>query len=1467
MNKTKNTKIFVILFICLSAMMISVCFAKDTDIYSISTKQNCYILMDNSGSMDFGVYEHTIDYHKMFQYLFKLDADGGNTAYGDKYIYDTVMHSDYFYTNSQTRRQIYLWKGAIGVTVAQLDGVDMAFTGDAADPGYLWYSNNLVDTHTVIDNDGNLTDDGSGEQRLTVDGDGYILLDGQHLPLGQNIKLHDLKELYDGSIIDNGFGGLLNAPGYYFSGYEGVTENNLDTAEGGDTNVYFFVTGNWANMQAMYNLHYVTNNPTPTGAQIGDFGWKYEVYPIAEGDWPLLVHTLDYPTGNGNYEDGLSENESEQIIEHPGAKKIQIHFFYNFDVEGDGDINTWSNDYVVLKNSKGTDVIKYDNDNNPMDVDGWSEVVDGDTVKICLESNADTNGLGYSINKIRVVYDANDTAAGYLMQNRLDVAKDAMLYTLDAFYGKMNWGFASFKNGDGATLHHSLNPNLSDDVNNASITTHVNGLEPQGGTPLGEALQDVFQDGYYTKRHSLDNLICRKNYIISVSDGFPSVDEGWSRIGGKVFTDEDNDGWTADPYQYKTPPPNYYDDVAHWIYTHSWVDDDKREITDPANSYSNVTTHHIAFGAKHPLMIDAAGESGGEYITAYNKSQLVAAFYALALQMTEAVSFTSPVVSVDAANKIQNGDDLYLGLFLPQDSKTWIGNIKKFRLGNQSGENPWMVYDGADNEAIDSTGAFLDNTAAFWADDNDDNDTDNYGGSDVTEDGVGEVLLERIKDNFNTSTYYNRNIKTYNTATHALGLFDRDAVTKEDLGVPDTAARDALINYIYGYTYEADASGNPLGTRGWILGSIIHSRPIVIDYYDADSNLDKRYIAVGANDGMLHIFDDATGQEIFAFIPPEMLPKLQRLPLENMVDTVDGFVSLYRKDSNPKYLIFGERRGGGRYWSLDIANSNPANWTVAWLYENSEISQSWSEPKFATIPTAVNSSTGEHTFKDVMIISGGYDAEEDNYPEPFNDPENSGSPYNDNDTIDKTKWDPNKGIGQDVNSNGIYDLYNLDKNENGRGVFILDIDDPNDAANGVKYSISYNAAGSALEQGMKWCFPATPSVITKTYSYNQQEVINGKSVIVRKLKTSVLKTIYATDIYANIYKIDFDFEVEYDSSTSSWTIADQWGTKKIFSSNPGCSGNVVDGDGNFTKGTDDSTRQGLKAFYSPAVSWRGACNYFDAVNYYFSNTEFKGINDIAAIYFGTGDREHPIYTMKQNRFYAVYDDSSITADDINDTPVTVSTYPYSEKHLLNLTCNELGDGTTLTGTLDKDDYKIALLDDAVNNNALENGTEDDAKGWYIILEYQGDSIECSHCSYEEASPDQNHDWEKVLSRVKLFAGILYFTTYQPDMEDVCNPNGNAFSYAINYCNATAAYNFNSTNNDGDVTDRYNKVTDILGIPSDFAIIIRDGEAGAMSMMGGKMIGPGGGGGGDNYKIKSPGLGLDLYYWFEGNNIE
>lgn len=1531
--------------------------ARDTDIYSVNAKQNAYVLMDSSGSMNFGVYEHTIDYASMFDYLFTLKDDPAGDY--DDYIYDTVNddvpksnindpntdadngNGKVFYQNHLPARKIYLVPGAIKVTIANIDGNPVAFSGDAADPDYVWYTNNLIDTHTIIDVDGNLSHDGSAfPQRITVDANGFILLDGVQLPLGLNIKSHDYVTLFNGTIVDNGFNGLLNSPGYYFSGYEGT--NPLDQVENGDSWVYFFVTGNWMNMQQVYNLHYTTNNPTPTDATRGDAAWKFEQFPITPSSWPQINQSLDYPVGSGNYENNLTEINTTQSIVSAGAEKIQIHFS-SFDVEGDGAATTFTKDYVKLYDKAGTLIAQYDNDNKPTAGDGWSPVITGNKATLKLFSNDSATGTGYYIDKIRVVYYTGDS---YRMQSRLAVAQDAMMYVVDEFRGKMNWGFATFASPtpdfdvDGAKIQVPLNATDNDDQVRAAIIGKISGIkEGNGGTPLMEALQDVFEKGYYGRKSVLDNLKCRKNYIISMTDGYPSADTVTTKIGGVTFSDWDNDKWTQDPYQYTYPTGDYYDDVAHWMYTHSWRD--KSLVTDPANSYENVITHHIAFGAKQPLLEDAAkGKvsdgadrgSGGEYIVAYNKEQLIAAFYSLALMMTESVSFTAPVVSVDAVNKIQSGEDLYMGLFLPQDNTYWAGNLKKFKIGDGSSvDRPkrFMIYDEDNHEAIDSNGQFVDNTNGFWGDENDPNDSDTYGAADITEDGAGEVLLEDVIGLFSAGTFWNRPIYTWKGGT--MVKFDRDHITAADLQVLDDYTRDKLINFTHGYTYDADAtSGAPLAVRPWILGSIIHSRPVVVDYFDTTQTtlpLLKRLVVVGSNDGMLHAFDDTYGREVFAFIPPDLLPKLKEIQANDMYDGVDGLVTLYRRDKNPKYLIFGERRGGKYFWNLDIScrnattnavetctalNIDPSKWTVAWNYTHPEVSQSWSEVKVASVPVGI-ASNGAKSYKDVAIFTGGYDPIEDIFPEPFTDTDSNGTPYQLNGTINNKEWSASVDT-QDVYNDNIYNKYNPKLNgvfdstkapagyvPSGRGFFVVDIDNPATVTNVtladtstkqiLPFSATYGAASitSGVAQtfpDMKFSFPASPSVVTGTDKYIYLSATGQPTT---GLKENVLLALYTVDVYATLFKTRLAFDVENtQTATPDWkTKTADWKVDKVFSANPGSTSPSG------TKGGGLSTTDlGRKAFYPPAISWGGSKGFFEAGNYYFPNVTFDTKDKMASLFFGTGDRENPKYTMIRNRFYAIYDDTSVTAKSLT-AGVAVTSAPYVENNLLNLTCDELGEDSVIdscwlgtvggcnatdgtSADVDMKKYlKSLLTDDAVYNSpaALEEGIahENDAKGWYIVLADQGNSTVCSHMSYPTAisnstsTDHDNHDGEQILSQALLYYGTLYFTSYQASISDPCNPQGNGFSYALNYLNGSATYDLSNPSDDNKaVSDRYKKFTGIFGIPSGFTVITSGGHAAAMASMGGAIIGPGPDPN-NPFEIDTPGLGLEVFYWRDSNS--
>lgn len=332
---------------------------------------------------------------------------------------------------------------------------------------------------------------------------------------------------------------------------------------------------------------------------------------------------------------------------------------------------------------------------------------------------------------------------------------------------------------------------------------------------------------------------------------------------------------------------------------------------------------------------------------------------------------------------------------------------------------------------------------------------------------------------------------------------------------------------------------------------------------------------------------------------------------------------------------------------------------------------------------------------------------------------------------------------------------------------------------------------------------------------------------------------------------------------------------KLFSANPA------------SDSVSSEIRQGLntndigrKVFYGPTVSWGGSGRFFDISNYYFDSHTFSGTDKIASLFIGTGDREHPTYQLVKNRVYAIYDDIPIESSEVG--PITRA--PYTEDDLLNITCDELGINTTLAGGTNdetrsfKTSLQTLLTDDVKNISTPDTieypsgSEEDDSKGWYIILEEQGASGYCAQYEYEASVEDfetgrDYHIGEKILSKLTLFAGNIYFTSYQPAYDDPCVPEGNAFNYALNYLNGAAALNLNTANDltgsddpvQKDVTDRYGKHSAVKGIPSGFEVVIRDGEAGAMASLGGGIIGGGEDGG---FKIPYDDTGISLYYWIE-----
>ena len=123
------------------------------------------------------------------------------------------------------------------------------------------------------------------------------------------------------------------------------------------------------------------------------------------------------------------------------------------------------------------------------------------------------------------------------MRTRIDVVRDAIKYIVDDTKGTINWALMSFNSGNGAKVDQGFVDTslVNDDTVITNIKNKLDDFTPDGGTPLGESLQDVFKH-FHNKEGNFHD--CSRQYTIVISDGFPSSDTSWSRISGITFEDK-----------------------------------------------------------------------------------------------------------------------------------------------------------------------------------------------------------------------------------------------------------------------------------------------------------------------------------------------------------------------------------------------------------------------------------------------------------------------------------------------------------------------------------------------------------------------------------------------------------------------------------------------------------------------------------------------------------------------------------------------------------------------------------------------------------------------------------------------------------------------------------------------------------------------------------------------------------------
>ncbi|MBK7521447.1 MAG: hypothetical protein IPI75_15175 [Gammaproteobacteria bacterium] len=680
-------------------------------------------------------------------------------------------------------------------------------------------------------------------------------------------------------------------------------------------------------------------------------------------------------------------------------------------------------------------------------------------------------------------------------RTRIEVAQDVVTTLISGNPG-IDFGLAVFNynntnnSDDGGRIVRRIKENMST-AERSSLVTLVNDLDPETWTPLCESTYEAYRylagktvkygnnGGARTpakdsQAESSGTYIspageCEYTYVILMTDGLPTRDTNANSaiesLTGKTCKSyaTDGDGNTK----------NCLPEIAEYMYTTD-LDGDAN------NGDQKAITYTIGFQVNQTLLSDAAAKGGGLYYTANSATELADAFHgAVTSILSTSSSFTSPSVAVNTFTRTESRNEVFFAMFQPRDGTDWPGNIKKLGISISGGTATLVDADGA--AAINgTTGGIADTARTYWSSGTD--------GATVDEGGVGALLAAKdpatrvIKTNTGSGGAL-QDFVPANITHSALGLAD-DAALFNAFGVPDQAALTNVLDWARGYTDSTKTE-----TRGWILGDMLHGRPLVLNYGArgsyTTSNPDLR-IVVGTNAGFLHMFGNSDGQEDWAFFPKELAAVLEKRR-DNQggapnVYGIDSPLIFYSKDLNNDgtidstagdklYVYFGLRRGGKAYYALDI--SNPDNPVFLWQIDKSssgfgELGQSWSVPVVTYIPGYASGGVR----KPVLVFAAGYDA---------------------------TKDDKNTIAGAD---------------SEGRGVFIVD------AVTGAKIWSVTPAANDATNMqvtGMQHSMPAGVAVLDS----------NGDEMTDR---------IYVPDTGGNVWRIDMPGNSRPTASQTKWMV-------------------------------------------------------------------------------------------------------------------------------------------------------------------------------------------------------------------------------------------------------------------------------------------------------------------------------------------
>jgi type IV pilus assembly protein PilY1 len=559
--------------------------------------------------------------------------------------------------------------------------------------------------------------------------------------------------------------------------------------------------------------------------------------------------------------------------------------------------------------------------------------------------------------------------------------KDATKRLLNSV-NDMNVGLMRFNVEDGGVI---MQAPIDLDANRAEILSNIDSLDADGFTPLSEPLFEaalLWQGlpahyGEIIDEHATDpNALaavspavykrpalpaCSKNFNVLITDGVPSLDidtpgllgqlPGYATATGRTGCTGEGDGACLD-------------DISEYL--------SKVDINPMLAGHQSVITHTIGYTIDLPLLQETATVSGGQYLLADDTDTLVSALAEIVSQINErALSFAAPAVTVNTFNRTRNLNNVYLTMFGASGNAHWPGNLKAYKV--QDGK----IVDATGADAVDpATGFFYPTARSFWT-------AGQADGNDVLLGGAANQLPDPGVRRLFTNNGLDSDLSG---ASNEISVANINMYTDADFGlVSGGATMEQVINWMRGEDVK-DEDGDPATTIRYAMGDPLHSRPATVVLGGTAENPDA-VIFTATNDGYLHAIDAATGEELWSYVPKELLPRMARLfddpemkyklygidgnivPVLRDVDN-DGVIEA--SDGDFAMILFGMRRGGMTYRMLNVTDKN--NPVLMWERVLDEAGQSWSTPVVTRMDIP---ESGQNSFKVVVVVGGGYDGVHD----------------------------------------------------------------------------------------------------------------------------------------------------------------------------------------------------------------------------------------------------------------------------------------------------------------------------------------------------------------------------------------------------------------------------------------------------------------------------------------------------------